>query len=101
MCVLIREVSSFQGANITYLYEVGIWSSVLIREVSLIKGCPVRGVPLYTIFLAKINTCISRTIPCSDLWHVCNHIKQLFVTEPAGPNGPTRPLMKLAVISMD
>ncbi len=30
-CVLIREVSSFQGANNTYLYEVG---SVLIREVS-------------------------------------------------------------------
>ncbi len=29
---LIRVVSSFQGANI--LYEVGTWSSVLIREVS-------------------------------------------------------------------
>ncbi len=33
-CVLIREVSSFQGATNTYLYEVGTWSSVLIREVS-------------------------------------------------------------------
>ncbi len=30
-----REVSSFQGANNTYLYEVGTWSSVLIRETSL------------------------------------------------------------------
>ncbi len=33
-CVLTREVSSFQGANNTYLYEVGTWSSVLIGEVS-------------------------------------------------------------------
>ncbi len=46
-CVLIREVSSFQGANNTYLCEVGTWSSVLIREVSLIQGCLLRGVPLY------------------------------------------------------
>ena len=46
-CVLIRGVSSFQGANNTYLYEVGTWSSVLIREVSSFQGCPLRGVPLY------------------------------------------------------
>ncbi len=39
--VLIREVSSFQGAN--NIYEVGTWSSVLIREVTLILGCPLRG----------------------------------------------------------
>ncbi len=43
-CVLIREVSSFQGVNSTYLhvhvYEVGTWPSILIREVSLIQGCP-------------------------------------------------------------
>ena len=45
-CVLIGEVSSFQGANNTYLYEVGTWSSVLIREVSSFQGCPLRGVPL-------------------------------------------------------
>ncbi len=45
-CVLIREGSSFQGANDTPVYEVGTWSSVLIREVSLIQGCPLR-VPLY------------------------------------------------------
>ena len=32
-CVLIRGVSSFQGANDTFLYEVGTWSGVLIREV--------------------------------------------------------------------
>ncbi len=51
-CVLIREMSSFQGANNRYLYEVGTWSSVLIREVSLIQGCPLRGVPLYTDTLA-------------------------------------------------
>ncbi len=47
-CDLIREVSSFRGANNTYLYEVWTWSSVLIREVSLIQGCPLRGVPLYS-----------------------------------------------------
>ncbi len=47
-CVLIREVSSFQGANNTYLYEVGTRSSVLIREVPSIKGCPLRGIPLYS-----------------------------------------------------
>ena len=45
-CVLVREVSSFQGANITYLYRVGTWSSVLIREVSAFQRCPLRGVPL-------------------------------------------------------
>ncbi len=44
--VLIKEVSSFQGANNAYLYKVGTWSSVLIREVSLIQGYPLRGVPL-------------------------------------------------------
>ncbi len=38
--VLIREVSSFQGANNAHLYEVGTWSSVLIREVSITQGCP-------------------------------------------------------------
>ncbi len=48
-CVLIREVSSFQGANNTYLYEVGTWSSVMIREVSLIQGCPLGGFPLSNI----------------------------------------------------
>ncbi len=36
-CVLIREVSSFQGANNASLYELGTWSSVLIREVSIIQ----------------------------------------------------------------
>ncbi len=45
--VLIREASSFQGANNTYFYKVGTWSSVLIREVSLIHGCSLRGVSLY------------------------------------------------------
>ena len=39
-CVLIRGVSSFQGANNTYLYEVGTWSSVLNKEVSSFQGCP-------------------------------------------------------------
>ncbi len=38
ICVLNREVSSFWGANNTFLYEAGTWSSVLIREVSLISG---------------------------------------------------------------
>ncbi len=38
--------SSFQGANNASLYEVGAWSSVLIREVCLIQGCPLRGIPL-------------------------------------------------------
>ena len=41
VCVLIRGVSSFQGANNTYLCEVGTWSSVLIREVSFKRGSPV------------------------------------------------------------
>jgi len=48
-------VSSFQGANNTYLYEVGTWSSVLIREVSSFQGCRLRGVPLY-IFSNTIYT---------------------------------------------
>ena len=42
-CVMIREVSSFQGVNNTYLYEVGIWLTVLIRKVST---CPLGGVSL-------------------------------------------------------
>jgi len=42
-CALIRGVSSFQGANNTYLYEVGIWSSVLIREVSSFQVSFKRG----------------------------------------------------------
>ena len=46
MCPDLRGVL-IQGANNTYLYEVGTWSSVLIREVSLFQGCPLRGVPLY------------------------------------------------------
>ncbi len=46
-CVLVREVFSFHGANNTYLYEVGTWSSVLIKEASLVQGCQLRGVPLY------------------------------------------------------
>ncbi len=33
-CVLIRELSS----QYIYIYEVGSWSSVLIREMSLIQG---------------------------------------------------------------
>ncbi len=37
-CVRIREVSSFQGVNSTHLYEVGTWSSVLSKEVSLIQS---------------------------------------------------------------
>ncbi len=40
------QIASFQGANNTYLYVVGTWSSVLIGEVSLIEGCPLRGGPL-------------------------------------------------------
>ncbi len=31
-------MSSFQGVNNTYLYEVGTWSSVLIRDVSFNTG---------------------------------------------------------------
>ena len=30
-----------------YLYTVETWSSVLIKQVSLFQGCPLRGVPLY------------------------------------------------------
>ncbi len=58
-CVLIREVSSFQGENNTciYLYEVRTWSSVLSREVSLINS----GVPLYTAHKHPIHTCIHAT----------------------------------------
>ena len=61
-CVLIRGVSSFQGANNTYLYEVGTWSSVLIREVSSFQRCPLRGVPLYCILIVVLSkwTCNSQ-----------------------------------------
>ncbi len=47
---LIREVSSYQGVNNTYIYEVGTWSSVLIREMSLIQGCPIRGASIGVVF---------------------------------------------------
>ena len=46
ICVLISEVSLFQGENM-YLYKVGTWSSVLINQVSLFQRCPLREVPLY------------------------------------------------------
>ena len=45
--VPISEVRLFQGENIMYLYEVGTQPSVLINEVSLFQGCPLRGVPLH------------------------------------------------------
>ncbi len=52
--VLLREVSSFQGANYTYLYEVGTWSSVLIRGVSLIQGCPFkRGSTVHVVYRTR------------------------------------------------
>ncbi len=41
-CVLIRGVSSFQGRTIHIYMKLGL---VLIREVSLIQGCPLRGEP--------------------------------------------------------
>ena len=53
-CVLIREVSSFQGVNNTYLYEVGTWSGVLIRGVSSFQRCPLGGVPLYYCLLSNM-----------------------------------------------
>ena len=31
------------------LYKVGTWSSVLINQVSLFQGCPLREVPLYVL----------------------------------------------------
>ena len=37
---LFIKVSSFQGVNNTYLYEVWTWSSVLIREVSWLGRFP-------------------------------------------------------------
>ncbi len=46
--VLIREVSF---NRVFTVYEVGTWSSVLIREVSLIQGCPLRGFPWFTALL--------------------------------------------------
>ncbi len=58
-CVPIREGSSFQGANTTYLLEVGTSSSILIREVSLIQGCPLRGVPLYMQVYVHVYTRMS------------------------------------------
>ncbi len=42
-CDLIREVSSFQGANNTYLYEGGTWSSVLNSGVSFKRGSTVHN----------------------------------------------------------
>ena len=56
-CVLIREVSSFQGVNNTYLYGVGTWSGVLIREVSSFQRCPLGGVPLYYRFFVDSIVC--------------------------------------------
>ncbi len=50
-CILIKEVSSFQGANSTYLYKVGTWSS--------------GGAPLY---IYKWLFCIS-TYP--NFWPMC------------------------------
>ena len=57
-------MSSFQGANNTYLYGVAIgsWSSVPIREVSSFQGCPLRGVPLihcsmnFELFMLLLQT---------------------------------------------
>ena len=46
--VLISEVFLFQG-GIMNLYQVGTRSSVLINQVSLFQGCPLRGVPLYVV----------------------------------------------------
>ena len=43
-----------------YLYEVGTQSSVLINEVSLFQGCPLRGVPLYIFHTARN---VTRTSP--------------------------------------
>jgi len=40
-CVIITEVSSFQGVNNTYLYEVGIWLSILISKVSFRRSATV------------------------------------------------------------
>jgi len=53
-CVLVREMSSFQGVNNTYLYKVGTWSSVLMREVSSFQGCSLRG-----IIISIIYVCVS------------------------------------------
>ncbi len=45
------EVSSFQGASEkkAYLCEVGTWSSVLSREVSLLQGCLLFNTRRYTL----------------------------------------------------
>ncbi len=73
-CVLIREMSSFQGVNNTHLYEFGTWSSILIREVSLIQGCPLREVPLY-MYECKYSG-HNEMLPCmiSSTSYKCNHI---------------------------
>ena len=69
-CVLIREVSSFQGANNTHLY-VGIWSSVLIREVSPFQGSPLGGVPLYRRVPVLLMTSVVETISPSRNASAC------------------------------
>jgi len=63
-CVLIRGVSSFQGANNTYLCEVGAWSIVLIREVSsfLQEGFHCCHMPIRKIIFILRSTS-----------HICGH----------------------------
>ncbi len=39
-----------------HVYAVGTWLSVLIREVSLIQGCPLEGVSLYTVHTYSVCT---------------------------------------------
>ncbi len=53
-CVLIREVSSFQGSNNTCVYEVGTWTSVPIREASLIQGSTLTLLPLKAYYILCI-----------------------------------------------
>ena len=58
--VLISEVSLFQRENNMYLCKVGTQSSVLINQVSLFQGCPLRGVPLdslHCIVLSQFGSC--------------------------------------------
>ena len=43
---IFGEVSLFQGENTMYLYKVVTQSSVLINQVSLFQGGPLREVPL-------------------------------------------------------
>ena len=40
-------------ALISSWYEVGTWSSVLIRGVSSFQGCPLGGVPLYLVGMVR------------------------------------------------